>query len=1394
MGDAAALDEAARPGSARRQRSALRWLAYGFIGLLMLVTVGVWSLDTGPGHRFIIDRIAQLAPSSGLRIRIGRIDGSLWGEATLRDVRLYDPQGLFLEIPEADLDWRPAAWLANRLHINSLESDLVVLHRLPKLRRTGRRGPILPGFDIYIGRLEIDMLRIEPPVTGARRSGRLLAKADIRNGRAMIDLKAATNAGDRLLLLLDAEPDRDRFDLETRLVAPPGGLVGAIFGTRRPMQIAIQGEGNWTVWNGSAQMDVSAHRVIDLALAVREGRYSLSGQLAPAPVLKGKLQRLSSPRILVTGEATLENRLLDSTLSLRSAALAIDAAGVLDLAESAFDGVHINAHLLRPPALFPNMTGTGVRLRATLDGPLGTARYDYTLSAPRVAFDNTGFEDVRAQGRGRLSKAPVIVPIELRARRVTGVGTVAGGILGNLKVDGVLKVTAKTLAGEGLALSSDKLKGKLSLLLDLVTGDYTVSISGQLTRYFISGLGIVDVLTDLKVVPGPGGRGTRVEGRGRAWVRRFDNAFLRSLAGGLPQIDTRLTRGSDGVLMFDNLVLTGPGIRITGNGLRRRDGTFLFKGGGRQAQYGPLRIALDGRIERPKIDLLLSSPADALGLADVRLNLDPNTQGFAFRADGGSVLGPFTTNGQILLPQGQRATISVAALDVSGTRASGALRSDLGGFTGELAVNGGGLAGRLLFSPVGTIQRIEAHLKADRAFLAGPAALSVRKAALDGVLLLDPAGTSIEGTVTGQGFRRGKIALARLAANVSLRGGSGEVRASLAGSRGRVFDLQSVTRIAPDRVTFVAQGTVDRRPIRIEPGAVLTREGDGWRLAPTSVQFAGGAATVSGRFLGSEATELQIGVDRMPLSVLDIIYPQLGLGGYASGKLNYVLPKGGALPVGRADLTIRRMTRSGLVLSSQPVDVGLAAVLNANALAARAVVNSGGKLIGRAQARLSPLRPDGNLGDRLMNAPMFAQLRYNGPADTLWRLTGIETIDLSGPIAVGADVSGRLADPVIRGLVRTEDGRLENAVTGMVVERMKAGGRFDGSRLVLDSFAGSTRGGGAVSGRAAFDLAAARGFGIDIAIEAKNAVLLNRDDIGATVTGPLTIKSDGDGGVIAGNVRLERSRFRLGRAAAATIPRLNITEVNRPADEAEAQQPGRPWRLDVQARAPNRLQVSGLGLDSEWRADLDIKGTIDNPAVTGRADLVRGSYDFAGRRFDLERGSIRFLGEAPPDPVLDIVARADIQGLNATIRVTGTGLRPQIDFASVPAMPEDELLSRLLFGTSITNLSAPEALQLAAAVASLQGGGTGLNPINEVRRAAGLDRLRILPADVATGQGTSVAAGKYLNRRIYAEVITDGAGYSATRLEFQITRWLSLLSTISTVGRQSVNVRVSKDY
>lgn len=1390
MAETAAVDAAERPAQRvvlKRDwgRRLLNELLALFVALLVILAAALILLDTAPGHRFVVDRIARIETSSGLKFRIGRIDGSLFGKAQLKNVAIADQQGVFLTSPEIAIDWAPAAWLGNRLSIDSLTALRVDLVRLPRLRPSGKKGPILPGFDIHLGELRIDRLNIGSAVAGKARSGRVQGKADIRSGRALAELYAFVNdGGDRIAFKLDAEPDRDKFDIAARIRSPGDGIIPAMVGTKRAIAFDVAGDGSWTRWRGHAALDLSGRAAFRLRLGADSGRYRLAGNWAPAQFLKGRFHRLTTPIVGIRGDAIFVNRQIDGQVAMTTPQLRAVARGLVDLADNEFRGLRIGVDLLKPPALFPNMTGRNVRLVWTLDGPFDSADYSYRLSSDGVTFDDTGFVGLRAEGRGRLSPWPMRVPIRLSARAITGIGDVAGSILANPKIEGWLEVTPKLVRGDNLKLTSARINGKLSLLIDLTTGRFEVLLSGRLNRYQIPGLGIVDVVTDLKVVPGPNGKGSRVVGTAKAWVRRLDNSFFRDLTNGLPSLSTNLERGPDGIVRFSNLQLYSPGLRLSGSGMRFKNGLFHIEASGRQAKYGPLKLVLDGRIERPRIDLTLASPNEALGIRNMRLLLDPIAAGFNYRASGGSKLGPFTSNGQILVPSGGPTIIAIAALDAGGAHATGRMRSDPGGFTGQLNLTGGSLQGTLGFAPVNGAQRIDAHLTASNASFP---LFAVKSGRIDGSILLDGAHTTVEGLVNAKGVEVSGLSLASLSANAKLVDGSGQVRAAFAGRRGAAFAFTTVANVSPDQVRLTGSGRVERTPLVIEEEAVLTRSGDGWALAPTAITFAGGAATVSGR--SGSRPEVQASVRAMPLQVLDLFWPNLDLSGSATGRLDYAW-KGNRS--GSVDLRIKGLSRAGLVLASKPIDVALAGKISDGAAAMRAVAGSGGTVLGRAQARFAPLGR-GPIVAELMNAPLFAQIRYNGPADTLWRLSGTEFMDLSGPLAIGADIGGRLTDPQIRGSIRTQKARLESAVTGMVIDQLTTDARFSGPRLVFQRLSGNTSGGGSINGSGSVSFAGGR-TALDLNFSANQALLLNRDDIAARVSGPVTIRSDGRTGTIGGNLQLDKGQFRLGRASsAAAIPQLNVRNVGLSDDEVISPQELHPWRLDLALKGRN-LKVTGLGIDSLWSTNLKVGGFADAPAFTGRAELIRGDYDFAGRSFKLDRGIIRFNGESPPDPQLDIRASAQVQGLDASVIVRGTGQRPEITFASTPPLPQDELLSRILFGTSITNLSAPEALQLASAVAALQSGSGSLDPINALRRAVGLDRLRIVPADVATGQKTAVAAGKYITRKLFVEVVTDGQGYSATRIEYQISRWLSVLSTISTVGRSSAAVRVSKDY
>ena len=77
------------------------------LALLLLLGVGLVLIDSAPGHRWLVNRIAGIETASGLKIEIGRIDGSVFGNSRLKNVRVSDQKGVFLTAPDILLDSAP---------------------------------------------------------------------------------------------------------------------------------------------------------------------------------------------------------------------------------------------------------------------------------------------------------------------------------------------------------------------------------------------------------------------------------------------------------------------------------------------------------------------------------------------------------------------------------------------------------------------------------------------------------------------------------------------------------------------------------------------------------------------------------------------------------------------------------------------------------------------------------------------------------------------------------------------------------------------------------------------------------------------------------------------------------------------------------------------------------------------------------------------------------------------------------------------------------------------------------------------------------------------------------------------------------------------------------------
>ncbi|GGD98537.1 hypothetical protein GCM10011529_00720 [Polymorphobacter glacialis] len=1405
MDDAVAPDVEVMPAQKRRGRVVARVLSAVVMLVLLLGVLAFGALrwlDSDSGRAFVVRQLPLYSPASGLFVRVGRIDGSIFGKAVLHDMTIGDPKGVFAEVKRLDLDWRPLDLIRGTLTVRSAYAPEARVLRGPKLNPS---DTILPDFDFDIARFKVDRMILEPPVSGQRRVISVDSVIDIRAGRAKVEFDAvalgATGSGqagtglaasgDAVRLKLDAEPDNNKFDIDAQVTAPRGGVIAGILGLKQPLQVVLRGDGSWQVWKGRLDARLGGAPLADIAVSGASGLFTIRGDAMPARLLSGMSAQLVSPVLAIDATARIADRNADIDARFNSRALAVDMRGVVEMGAETFRGLVVNARLLDTRVISPKLKARNLRLAATIDGTFGSPVIDYRVTAPSIAWGNVIATELGVSGVIRGGAGPWVVPVRATVRRVTGLGPNVDPLLTNVRVEGPIALEGGRAVSNRLAFRSDRVSGTATMAFRGAR-DFLVTVKGAMPRFVIAGQGVADINANVRIVPAGGG--VRVSGTAGVAVRRLDNKGVAAITQGLPRLTTEFVLSGDMALVFRNARLVSPGLSLTANGSRSASGILAIKAAGVSKNYGPLTLAVAGPTMTPTIDFTLAKPGLGVGLVDVKGRVAPEPGGWRFAAAAGSSLGPVTVDG-LARTEIAPLAIELTRATIGGMTGSGTIVQTADGlFAGTLGLTGPGVNGTAEFAGQDGVQRVAVSVAAKTASLNFATPVLIDSGTLKLAVLFPESGPSVTGTFDGLGIVRNGLRIDRLQGNVSYADGRGTAKASASGSTDIPFNVNISADLAPERIEITASGKLDATPITMSGPAIITRTPDSWILAPVSIITPGGKAELSGEF-GADK-RLKAKFDRVSVSILSAINPKLDFTGRITGTIDMALTAGN-VPVGTASLRLNSLSRATIASASTPIDVGVNAELTAAGGVAKAVIVRGGKVEGRAQARVGPIPAgDAPLRERLFASPVFAQLRYNGPAEALWGLAGNDAISVRGPLSIIADMNGVLGDPKLTGTMRSEGARVESTVLGAVFDRASLDSRFVNSRLELTRFTARAGPTGTISGTGGIDLSAARSFPIDIRLAMKNAQLLGRDDLSGTATGNVRIATDEYGGVVSGKLKIERAAFRLGRTAAAQVPVLVVTEKNTHVlgRRVAIYAPPTRWLLDLEVDADRRIYVSGMGLETEWRADLRVKGGATTPEITGRVELIRGDYDFAGKRFTLTRGDLRFQGGFPPDPQIDIAAESSASGFTAQLSILGTATRPEIRFSSIPAVPEDEVLSRILFGESVSNLSAPEALQLAGALTALRGGGGGFNPINAVRKGLGIDRLRILPADEATGRRTALAAGQYIGRNVYVELATDAQGYTATRIEVSLTRSLSILSEVATLGGTSVNLRWKRDY
>jgi translocation and assembly module TamB len=1344
----------------------LVWIAAVLVGLAVLVVAAVIVLDTAPGRRLVASRLAGL-DMNGLHLQVAAIDGSLYGRMTLRDVTARDQAGVVATSPAVVLAWRPLALLHRQVLVDELSANLIDLKRQPILKPS--KGPSrMPSLSYTVRRLQIGSLVLEPALTGERRAVSILASADLSHGRTRLDAHAVARemagaaGGDVAIVHLDAEPKANRLQIAAHVFGPKGGVLDRLLKLRAPVALDLAGGGDWRDWRGRAQAAVGGESVLDAALSARNGHFGAIGRARPGRVVPS-IAKLTEPDMQFDVAGSVQGQRVEVQGKASSRQFAVQLSGAVDRKQQILQGVRVDASLLEPSALSRDLSGRDVRLMLRLDGPFARPLVDYDLTARSLGYGKIIVQELAAHGRSaRAADGTVQIPVSLTAARFSGLSPSAGPLT-NVSLQGPVVIRRNGQVSADLALRSTRLSASLTLR----GSQRTASYAGALTL--------------------------------RADAEAVQQFGLGGVLGGPASLSADFASNRQVTLQVSSFRLDAPLLRITqAQAAYYADGRISLTAQAISPKYGPLALTVGGT--RNAIRAHLSAPNPQLPVPVTRLEADiaPAAAGaYRLAVTGASPYGPLIVDAVVRITGGPL-TLVLNRAQLGDVVAAGTVaRSAAGPFTGALTLTGDGLHGTLQLTAQGAIQVAQLDLRAANASLPLNHPLLIRSGRIDGRAVLDPAGLAISANAVLADVQQGTLTLSSVRARGNYAQGVGRVTLAFAGESSVSFQMAADAKITPSAISIDGNGTVESVRLRLAAPAQIVREGPAWRLQPATILTSGGRMVLAGTYGAGASVSAEL--QNINLGLIRAVRPDLGVSGRVSGRANLDLPQGGE-PSGRLSLQILRLSHTGATTVSAPIDVNLLASLTGAGGDASANIREAGAIVGRLQVQMT-MPTSGSFTQRLQAARVQGGLRYQGPADSLVSLTGISGQELTGPVAIGADVSGSLEHPQLRGVVLGRNLDYQNAKYGTHITGVNLDGRFNGARLELTSFTGATAGDGRVEASGYAELSAANGWPIDLTIRLRDAQLAQSDQLGARLSGTLRITNARQtGGVVSGDLTVDTARYQLTHRATIDTAELSGVHwkgqrVSTPEQAANRAPPSR-WRLDVRVRAPNRITVNGMGLDSEWRADLHIVGDTSRPLIVGDVRTVRGYYSFGGRRLTLDDTSvIHFNGANPPDPTLDLKASATVNSVTVTLNVGGTATHPEIRFTSSPTLPDDEVLSLLLFGGSTAQLSPLQALQLAASLNALRGGAGGLGALDKLSRATGLENLRLQTTNAQTGQGgVGVGAGRYITSNIYVDVLVDAHGATATQIEIALTRTLSLLSQISTFGNTSGSVRYTHRY
>ena len=1413
------------------------------LAALTLASATASAQDTSERGRFVRFLEGMLS-GPDRQVVLNGFQGTFSSHVTVDEVTVADAGGVWLRIDDLDVVWNRLALFRRTLDIDTLSAKRIDVLRRPKSSgNSSGSGSFSSPVDVRVGKFSVPAVALAQPVAGvaANLGTEGSASLDADAVAAQVTVSRIDAPGGSLAATLRLEPQANALTADIRYSEPAGGLVAGLAGIpgQPALAFTLAGAGSLADWRGQADLQANGADVLagTVGVARNAAGIRVTGQLGGAlqPIVPPRFAPFFASRSDLVFDLTRnpDGGVLVQSAALKSGGADLQASGLLTADFFPTRGSATLRIGQAGPTALPFAPGdasvTSLDLAATL-GEGDAAPWRVTLSAAGLQATFGAAANLKLEASGNATR--FAVPAE-RATTFQLEGS-AGGVAAADSGLAAALGDSVSLKGSGrwtnngqpvdveildLALAGGTLGFKGRASWDGLSGSYQVR-AGDLSRF--AALAKRDLA---------GAAALNANGAvsfGIKPTRLMINAVTTDLRLGVAQLDGLLAGNT----------------RIVG-GVDRSFNTLRFTD--LKVDSAQLGARVDGTVTEPSLDLdfdarlldLKRLSARASGAAEISGRITgsqaaPTVDVTATGSDvvlmgrplaeprahfAGTVAGPETAGEASLsarlagLPVQGGARLAAGAggarllqgfsLSVGDSKATGdvAIGAD-GLLTGAMRLDSPDIAAvaPLFLAEARGAIHAEVSLSADAggqsARLNGTArdlvyeSVSLASAeigATAGNLFSQP---QVDGTFAVRGLRAGGLTIVSAKGTAKRAGPStafsvdadlADGAASLVGS---LDPVQGGFGVGLDSLRFRRPG-VDLR--LAAPTTVTIRNGTA-EFANATILAGKGRALVNG-WAGRELA-LQATITALPAALANSFSAGLGAEGTISGKLSVTGTAGD--PAARFNAS----WQSGAVAATRKAGLGALAAraqgsYAQNVLTLDSSVRGGGGLDLTAKGTLGT-RPGAALGLRIAGTVPLA-LGNSSLAD--------RGAALRGALKVEVAVSGTPADPRFAGTVTSEGGGFVDPETGIVLTDLSLRASVSNQQVTVERLTGKS-GDGSVSAKGTIGIG--KGFPADLALTIRKARYVQATLVTARFDADLTVK----GGLLAqpelaGALRIDEADITVpeklpGSSVAVQVKHLHPAapvaatlakaRLDNPRNGGDSGQP-RGIRLAVTIEAPSRIFVRGRGLDAELGGRLALSGPVSGIVAQGAFQLRRGRLDILTQRITFDHGNLTFTGDL--NPTLDFSGTTKSSDVTVTVTVAGHATDPQVTFSSDPQLPDDEVLARLLFNRSVSQLSPVQLARLAAA-ASQYAGGSGGGILSRLRESTGLDDL-----DVVTDESGNMAlqAGRYVSDNVYLGV-QGGTGADSTKVtvDLDVTQDVKARAALSPQGSSSVGLFYEHEY